>query len=815
MARKKAYVSKRLGTFKKGSDHPNYKVRKSYTPVYNRGKKQIKVKSPDVIRPCKRYTDTEFKELIKPSISNPLSIPGADGIEGSARLLRPIKTPPPQAKARALPNRTYNMDNGNILVEKSRLLSLINTSIAEHQATGDCESVEFDIVDMTQWGLFISGILKCKNCQYRSERTKLFDEVAPTGKSGRRAASGNMRLQLALQDSPIHNTDAQLLIASMGLRPGSLNGMQKMGYRAAAITEQVGEEDLVRQQEYVINILKERGVQQPEDETSDLTALLSGSFDGRYHGVFKGSACTPGTGAAQATGIFAENLTERQAVLGFDHINMMCPKGARRMGKGQVVICGGPNSHDGCTATQPRETGISERLMGQRIATKLYDSSKIAVSHLCTDGDAKGKLGFSDANEKINQKILDKEQGRQTRTKGNSQKTKWKNKSTKTVDEAPKLIPELTSSKDPVHLTWSMSRKIKDYKFSSESFGVKESGKPWNYKEREECRKVIASDIPSRVAITIRNMKEYYAGDTKKIRNKADIVCTHMLKCYNGEHKSHKRSPLAHLTGCYGQDNCWVTNSETLKAQGITSMKFTQKETEFLRSVIGMKLSSGSIDMVSRGHSSSRVEGCNRAFTKSNPNNRNYARISLARAHSAIGRINNGQLQFSDMKFKAGGCVLPSDSEPQKVLCNYQHRRTLIDAARNTPQSRQRQRTLSNERKRLYAQARRKLSNLDEYRKFQLDEAETAHEEAQGTADTNKAKSHLDKIRRTSARHHTRKRKAKERANAKRKEAMKERSKAKRKAVKSAKEVPAILDHGYARTRPKVCMYILKTVYTI
>ena len=117
-------------------------------------------------------------------------------------------------------------------------------------------------------------------------------------------------------------------------------------------------------------------------------------------------------------------------------------------------------------------------------------------------------------------------------------------------------------------------------------------------------------------------MREYYAGDVTKIRNRADTVCTHLLNYYNGQHNSHKRSPLAHLTGCYGTDKCWITNSETLKAQGITSLHFNQEETKFLRSVIGMKLSSTSIDLVYRGHNSSRVEGCNRAFTKSKQESR-------------------------------------------------------------------------------------------------------------------------------------------------------------------------------------------------
>ena len=168
MGRTKGCNSKRQ-LFKPGPEHPNYKVRYGYTPVYNRGKKQSTVKSKDIVRPCKRYKDSELKELIKPSIANPLCIPGADGKEGNAILLRSIKTPPSPPKARASPSKVYNMDSGNIIVEKALLLSLFNTSYAEHQAHRDCESVDFDMVDLKPWGPYISAVLVCKNCQYKSD----------------------------------------------------------------------------------------------------------------------------------------------------------------------------------------------------------------------------------------------------------------------------------------------------------------------------------------------------------------------------------------------------------------------------------------------------------------------------------------------------------------------------------------------------------------------------------------------------------------------------------------------------------------------
>lgn len=75
------------------------------------------------------------------------------------------------------------------------------------------------------------------------------------------------------------------------------------------------------------------------------------------------------------------------------------------------------------------------------------------------------------------------------------------------------------------------------------------------------------------------------------------------------------------------------------------------------------------------------------------------------------------------VKFEAAGCPLRDNSEPEKALQKYDHRRKLILAAKKTPEAKKRKMTLRNERRKMYAQARRKNSNPEEYRRFQLDEA--------------------------------------------------------------------------------------------
>ena len=796
--RKKCHEKKKL--FPKGAAHPNYRIRYGYTPVFNRSKKPAE-KKKWVNRPCKRYTDEELKSIVKPFLSNSLAIPGADGQQGNAIILRPIKTHKDPEPVQST-SRSYDMDTGNMLVEKSRMLSLINESLLEHAAGEYCDSFEFDLVDMKPWGAFVSVVLVCKNCTYKSKRTKLYEEAQPSGKPGRRAAVGNMRLQLTLQDTPIFNTDAQLILASTGVRPGSLRGMQRLSHRAAEITEKVGEDDLVKQRNEVVEVLKKRGVEQP----ANMKALVSGCFDVRYSGVFKRSYCTPGPGASQAAGFFCENLTSKQRILGFDFVNQQCPKGSRQKGNGQVVICGrGDESHSGCTATQPRESCISEKQMARRIAKNLYGDSKIAVTHLTCDGDASGKIGFEQANDRTTKKLHIEAKERK------KENSKWTNKSTKNSTERNdehflETMPPLTRFRDPVHVTWNILKEVQSYKFSETAFGLKENGDQWNYKEREECKKVFAMDISSRVSITVRNIRYYCDADVKRMETTAESTQKYLLACYNGDHTSFRRSPIAQLTACYGVNNCWIHRSETLRAQGVTHFSFSKTDLEFLKKAVSKKLSRDNIELVGKGSSSSRAEGVMRAYTKSVPKNRNAPRVALGRTHSVIGRVNNGLLEFSKQKFDAAGCSLPEGSEPLKVFERYQKRKTQVAESRKTQQSKSRRSVLQAERQKSYAQARRKISNEDEYRKHQLDNAEIALEEAStsfpNSSEASKASSHLKKVKKYADKQKNRKDKSKKRASARRSQAHLAIQKAKRKVNRALQKNPQVADHTYSRARP-------------
>ena len=646
----------------------------------------------DVNRPCHRHEKEYFDVLTKETYSNQFSVPGADGMEGSAMVLRP-KAPPTFDNASSSstdPRGRYNVNVGNILVEKSSIMELFNTTVQSHAAIGLCNNLHTDLIDFEPWGLFSSVIMICTSCGYSSPRTKLYQEIS-SSRPGRKAAAGNTRLQLLLQDMPIGQTELQLIFAAVGLRAGSLSGMQKASYKAAQATEDLAEADMSKWREFTKRVLADRGVIDSNQ--------FSAEFDVRYHGVFRSSAKTPGPGAVQATATCVETVTSKKKCIAIDHVNKMCPKGSRLKGKGKNIFCGHEEGsrHDGCTATQPAGQNIRERDMAERIANDLLTNNDISITHLCTDCDADGKSSF----EKVNLR-------------------------------SKKSLPELTWYKDLTHTSRNMKRKILNHKFAPGTFKKKPDGHSWNSKEILDCRKALALDVPERVAITLRNVCEHYAGDRMKIYNRVERIACYMVLCYSGNHKSCNSAPLARLTGCSGNkgEGCWFTRSSNFMAQGITGLSLHKADADLIKEVIAMKLSKKNIVHYDRRETTSRCESLNRAISKSCPKNKLFSKTSRARVCSAIGRQNNSFQDFTYMKCRAMKCILPQNSAGDRVIQKYQRKRDLDAKYQKAKRTIQRRRELRAAARREYFQERLKTTNEGEYLKNQLENAQNSKNSA-------------------------------------------------------------------------------------
>ena len=671
---------KRVG-FKKGQDDRRNVEGKS---------KQMDLDSVDIYevnRPIQRHTKEYLNVLTKKTDANEFSTPGADGTDGSAMILRPQPSTSHENENELSVNTDkrgrYNVEEGNILVEKSRLFKLLNESIQKHEQLGLCANIDLDLIDFEPWGLFSKAVLICKSCDFKSVNTKLYEEV-PSSKPGRKAAAGNNRLQLLLQDMPIGQTEMQLLFAAVGLRAGSLSGMQKAAYKAAQVTEELAEADIRKWREFIKRVLADRGVLKINH--------FSAQYDVRYHGVFRASAKTPGPGARQATAALIETMTPECKCIGIYHENGMCGTGSRLRAKGNKVICGRSpeTNHKNCTSTLPPGRSIRERDMGSHIAKDL-DESGISVTHLCTDCDADGKTAFEEANR-----------------------------------ESRRSVPPLTWYKDLTHTSRNMKQKILKYKFFKKNvpFGLKNNGEEWNISEIADCKKALALDVPERVAITLKNLSEYYSGDTDKMYNKVDRIAAYMLLCYKGDHFSCRSAPLAQLTGCYGEGKkSWFKKSSNFMAVGVTKLNLNKEDTDFLKSVIGMKLSKKNIVHYERRATTSRCESLNKTISKSLPKQKSWPKTSKARAYSAIGRHNNSFENFLHMKCRAMNCPLPENDQGTKMIHKYQTRRNNIAEYQKKESTLKRRRDLRDDDRKNYYIERKRVTNEGDYHKFQYENA--------------------------------------------------------------------------------------------
>ena len=488
---------------------------------------------------------------------------------------------------------------------------------------------------------------------------------------------------------PIGPTEIQLMFAAVGIRAGSLTNLQKNACKAADITEGVARRDMEKWLETATDILRDRGVSNP--------GHVSAQFDVLYHSVNRANASCPGQGAVQATGVCVETVTSSKKIIDYEHVCKVCLRGARLTGKGIPVICGHNSSklHHDCTATMPRARVIREYDMAHAIATRLKNKS-LAVTHLTTDSDARGKDAFEDVNKK-------------------------------NAD-----LPSLKWYKDPSHLSRNMRKKLSLISIKGKMFGQKKNGDYWTYSEKKECRKALALDVPRRVSLTLSNMRMYWKGNTSAMAKNVSKITDYIMKCYGGDHRVCRNTRLGKLTGCRGptEGTCWFSRSHTMKAQGISRLDLTDQRKATIRAVIEMKLSKTAFSYVARGETSSRCESTNRAINKSLPKNRMFSRTGKGRVASAIGRVNNSFETFNQMKFTAMKCSLPENSPGAVLIRSYQRKRDQADQYRKMKEAVKRRHKLIAEKTKDYFVERTKDINEGDYIKYQLDDARKASKAA-------------------------------------------------------------------------------------
>ena len=285
-----------------------------------------------------RMSAEDYKLVVRRAPGGGLSTPDAEGSCTGIHLLRPKPS-----NGNDQPTASYLEGDGKgemRFIHMDKCLDMFNISFQEHTNHGSsCLLPQFDIDKEIKKGVCWTMSLKCKNCDFISKKHKLYEEAQST-KRGPKHAMPNLGLQVALQETPISNTQARLILACINTPPPSHSSMHRTATMVGDMTAAAAEDDLKQRQEKVKHVNSLRGL--PDQSPINI------SLDGRYNSNTIASRHKMGQNASQAIGTCIENQTGEKQIIGLHLANKLCHSGALLRSKGFKVKCPG---HKGVSFT--------------------------------------------------------------------------------------------------------------------------------------------------------------------------------------------------------------------------------------------------------------------------------------------------------------------------------------------------------------------------------------------------------------------------------------------------------------------------------
>ncbi len=606
-----------------------------------------------------RMSKSEFDIVVKTNLDGSYTQDAeCGGVSNTGYLLRP--------KMDIIYNpKTDNRSQlkGMRLIDSTKMTQTWNEAFMLHQTNfSECLKPNFEILQEKKWGLGWRIQLHCTNCDFRSNESKLYKEV-PSNKSGPRAAAVNVGLSIGLQDTPMGNTRARVLLACMDIPPPCLSSMQKTANKISNEVTVLNQKDMCDKLKLVMDVNEKRG----NDKSQIIIAM-----DARYNSVTITSRKKPGQNASQAIGLACETMTDKKFIVGASFVNKLCWVGAWLRGQGFEVKC--PGGHANCTANLSYYAPFSEYTMGKEIGEKLSHQGAI-IQYVTTDGDAKSSLGISDA-----MKLVDP-------------------------------ILKVTRFADPVHLGQAQFRSCMKANFSSQMFP--------GYTTREQkynAQKVFSQDVKARCSLVLKDLMQKHAGDLTYLRNCLPKVLEATLLCYNGDCSKCYRNSVV-CSG--GVSNNWFQRSMFLAGHKITVLHLSDNDNILLLELLKMRLSIEAVEMVRFYTDTQKCEAANRSLSVSLPKNVNFSRNMAGRASSTIHRLNNGLGESAILKCENSGIELSPRVE--KCLRSMDRQAKCIKEFKHCSHTRKHHMDVHARHVREHANYRAKNKERSDYKKGQLD----------------------------------------------------------------------------------------------
>lgn len=497
-------------------------------------------------------------------------------------------------------------DDGYRTLHITRLMDMMNEVFSEHQNyasgsnSGSCTgSLQFDTNAEVKWGFAWSERVHCDKCKYTSRMYKLFEEVE-TGTRGRKSATINLGISVAMTQTPIGPTSVRHIFHGGNIPAPSKTGLQKAARKVSQTVIKVNQTDMK------CRLAKTKRVLQIRNRPTNELQVQSDSVynNSLYSAVGK----NPFQAGTQAVYTVAENVTNSHDIIEIETVNKLCSKHGFHDSEGmtECSVKGGL-----CSATHPMEDNIGdEKRWAKNVFTRLKEEGA-EVKHLTTDPDT---AAYKAVEEMYQDGIT-------------------KTKPTHQID------------------TRHLSKNHRKYIRNSEKVLKMMPGS--TVKLRGEQRSRFAFDLSQRCYAEFQQIHRLENGNFSKIQSRVEKCISAMLKCYAGHHNDCKTNSAV----CNGENNNnWFCPSSIYLNPGFKLDTELHKQT--MLDCINYRLGPEVLKLTKLNTNSQKVEGTNRAIKRSLPTNVTFTRSFQCRAHSAIHRVNNGPGHSLTSLLTSAGCSI-------------------------------------------------------------------------------------------------------------------------------------------------------------
>ena len=492
---------------------------------------------------------------------------------------------------------------------------MFNQVSREHGASSpNCRGdLNFDYTAEQQRGMCWREKVICDKCVYKSKPFNLFEEIE-TGKRGRKAATANVGLHVALTQTSIGPNSVRRLCLGSNIPAPSRNAMYYSAAKVCKDIERINTADMKMRRNGLKKINKLRG--RPENE-------INIQADGIYNNsLYSGVGKTPFQPATQCSYVIAENMTDKKQVISLANVNKLCSKhGFHSSESNQCNIVSGE-----CTSTTPMEKSIGNEKKWAKQCLLDLKTDHLEPKYITTDPDSSAYRAAIDLhtdkkNETYPEFQID------TRHVGENQR--------KYIKRRPlvlNMMPGLT----------------KCY--------------------RERLRNRFSTDLSMRCKAEFENLHQQVKGDCKSLKVRIGQAKQAVMLCYSGDHIL---CPL-HSSVCDGTNsNNWIIKSPFLPDTfriDISNPKHKQTLTE----CINYRLGSDILEKTKLNTNTQKVESVNQIIRRSLPKRLTFSRCFPGRAHSAIFSANNGPGESLVKLCEETGCPISTKCRVAAALLTEQ-----------------------------------------------------------------------------------------------------------------------------------------------